>query len=349
MKNRALFSTAAAVGVAALVPAAGVVAALWVKRRKANNFFGKVVVITGSSRGLGLAIAEQFARKGSLLCLTARSESELSGALTRLSKSSLREPSDILVVPADLRDPTQCDRLVKQVIERFGKIDILVNNAGVIAVGPIESQSIETVRGVMDANFFAGTQCSLAALPEMIKRRSGVIVNIASIGGKMPVPHLLPYTASKYALVGFSEGLHAEVRAKGVHVLTVCPGLMRTGSHIRALFTGDAPREYRWFSLLANLPGLSVSAHRAAKKIMSAVASRKAEITITPAAAIAAPLASTFPSITGRVSSLINRFFLPSPLSEATGLKEGRKVRSRETGIATWLGAEAASRYNQES
>jgi short-subunit dehydrogenase len=170
-------------------------------------------------------------------------------------------------------------------------------------------------------------------------------VNIASIGGKVAVPHMLPYTASKFATVGFSEGLHAELRAKGVHVLTVCPGLMRTGSHLSAQFSGDAAREYRWFSLAANLPGISTSAASAARRIVRAVVRGETEIAITPQAIAMARLGSVAPEVVGLAMSLVNRV-LPAPVAEKKGLR-GAEVRGLEVAPVESIGDAAARRYNQ--
>jgi short-subunit dehydrogenase len=200
----------------------------------------------------------------------------------------------------------------------------------------------------MEANFFTGVHCALSVLPQMAARRSGTIVNIASIGGKIAVPHMLPYTASKFAVVGFSEGLHAELRAKGVHVLTVCPGLMRTGSHVSAQFSGDSEREYRWFSLAANLPGVSTSAARAARRIARAVAAGETEIAITLQAVAAARLASVAPEVVALAMSTVNRL-LPKAVPGGTGTQRGAEVRGKETLPAEMMGDAAAGRYNQSA
>ena len=256
------------------------------------------------------------------------------------------QPDRILVVPADLTRPEEVESLVRRATEHFGRIDILVNNAGVITVGPIESQTIDNFRHVMDTNFFSGVHCSMTVLPQMLGRGDGTIVNISSVGGKVAVPHLLPYTASKFAVTGFSQGLHAELRARGIHVLTVCPGLMRTGSHLNAQFSGDAPREYRWFSLLANIPGVSASAQDAARKIVNAVVSRSTEISITPHALVASRASQVLPDLTAYLLSATNRL-LPKPGLNGSALRRGAEVRDLELAPAKRIGWEAAQRYNQ--
>jgi len=198
----------------------------------------------------------------------------------------------------------------------------------------------------MDSNFFTGLNCTLAVLPAMLKRGRGTIVNITSIGGKLAVPHLLPYTASKFAAVGFSEGLHAEMRSKGIHVITVCPGLMRTGSYMNALFNGDAAREYRWFSFGATTPGLSASARSAARRIVRGVLSRETEIFITPQAELAGRFAPATPAITATAMSLVNRL-LPNPVEEPAQHRRGAELREREPAVASVFGRKAAGRYNE--
>jgi short-subunit dehydrogenase len=124
----------------------------------------------------------------------------------------------------------------------------------------------------------APVRLALAALPVMREQSHGRIVTITSLGGKIAVPHLVPYCAAKFAAVGFSEGLRAELGRDPVTVTTVVPGLMRTGSHVQALFTGQADKEFTWFSLGASLPLVSMDAERAARQIVEGVRRRGAEI-----------------------------------------------------------------------
>lgn len=359
MKRRGYIAAGAAMvagvgavaGVAALgAGALAVLAVAAMRDQRTSRLSGKVVLITGSSRGLGLALAEEFGRLGAKLVLCARNPDELERARSLLLTRKASQPENIVTVTADLRRFEDAEMVVRKATESFGRVDILVNNAGVITAGPVEHQTVENFHDVMDANFFTGVHCSLAVLPQMLRRRNGSIVNITSIGGKVAVPHLLPYSASKFAAVGFSQGLHAELRSKGVHVLTVCPGLMRTGSHLHALFSGDAPREYRWFSLLANLPGISASAQCAARKIVGAIASKESEIAITPQAVLAARLSQTVPGVTAQAMATFHRV-LPKPIpgnaEEHEQLQEGLTIRGRESFAASSIGWKAAQRYNQ--
>jgi short-subunit dehydrogenase len=317
-------------------------------RNKAEWIHGKVVVITGGSRGLGLALAEEFGRRGAKLVLAARNEAALSEARRQLlDRNAIRSADDVLISAVDLRRPEDAERLIEEATRRFGRVDVLINNAGIITVGPVENQNAAQFREVMESNFFSGVYCTLAVLPQMLSRREGAIANVTSIGGRVAVPHLLPYTASKFAAVGFSEGLGMELRAKGIRVTTICPGLMRTGSHRNAQFTGDAAREYRWFSLAANMPGASAPARRAARKIADGIAAGCAEITITPQALLAARLGNLSPELKRLMMMGVN-MALPDPVEGHNTPQRGDEVREHEFFPARTIGSSAARRYNQE-
>lgn len=283
-----------------------------------------VVVVTGGSRGLGLAIASRFARRPVRLVLAARNRKELERAQADLlSRHPHLHPEDFYLVTADLSQPADCDRMIAEAIARFGRIDVLVNNAGIIEVGPIEAQTTEAFERAMRINFFAALYTTLAALPHLRKQhplpgwtRRAAIVNIASVGGKVAVPHMLPYSAAKFALVGFSEGLHAELRHKGIRVTTVCPGLMRTGGEQHAKFVGDVEAERRWFDLAATTPLIAASVDHAACRIYRAVASGCAEITITPQAWVIARKQGLMPGAVQFAASLADRYVLPQAPDE---------------------------------
>ena len=287
------------------------------------NAVRPVVLITGGSRGLGLAIATRFAQNPVRLVLASRNMTELQQAQdTLLATYSHLRPEDFHLVAADLAKPEECQRLVAEAIDRYGRIDVLVNNAAIIDVGPVESQTLEIFEQTMQINFFAALYTTWAALPHLRKQtplagtRRAAIVNIASIGGKIAVPHMLPYSAAKFALVGFSEGLHAELRHKGIRVTTVCPGLMRTGGEDHAKIVGDVEFERRWFMFAANTPGIAVTAKYAANKIFHAVAAGRAEITISPQAWLAARFGGVFPETLQYLNAFTNEHVLPKAPSE---------------------------------
>lgn len=309
-------------GLQLLTSAAALAAAYALRPRTPRR--RQVVLVTGGSRGLGLSIAERFGRDGAQLILVARKGEELERARDLLlERKAIMSAHDVLLAQADLNDPAKIEHLIQQSLAHFGRIDVLINNAGIIEVGPVEDQPLEAYQRAMQTNFYAAFSTVLAALPSMLSRyqnhgERSSIVNIASIGGKFAMPHLLPYVASKFALTGFSEGLHAELRHKGIRVTTVCPGLMRTGSHIQATFTGDRAKEYRWFALGATTPLIAASTAYAAERIFQAVRAGRAEITITPQAWLAARLTGLAPETTQKVAALVNEFLLPAtPASKA--------------------------------
>ena len=308
----------AALSVGGAIAGAALVRA-FMQKPKPMSVAGKVVVITGGSRGLGLQMATEFGKAGSRLVLAARDMTELERAHSfLLERGAIPSADHVLLVPCNLKEAAECEKLIEQATEHFGRVDVLINNAGVIHVGPVEKQPLEAYRDSMESNFFSTLQTTQAVLPQMLGRREGTIVNIASIGGKIPVPHLAPYVASKFAEVGFSETLHAELRSKGIRVTTVCPGLMRTGSYPNAIVVGELEKEYRWFSLGASLPGVAHSAEGAARKILQAVVEGRTEITIGLDAYLAARIAGLAPDVAQSVGHLANSTVLPKPRGAST-------------------------------
>jgi NAD(P)-dependent dehydrogenase (short-subunit alcohol dehydrogenase family) len=236
-----------------------------VRRLRALDLGGRVALVTGGSRGLGLLIAEELGRLGARLAIAARDPRELASASVRLRGQGI----EVEPLPADVRDPAACEQLVVDTVARYGGLDVLVNNAGVIIVGPFESMQAADFEETMAVHYWAPLHLTRAALPHLRRAGEGRIVNIASIGGRMPVPHLAAYSASKFALVGLSGALGAELVGSGIAVTTVCPGLMRTGSFVHALLRGDREAEASWFGVASSLPLLTIDARRAARRIVA--------------------------------------------------------------------------------
>jgi NAD(P)-dependent dehydrogenase (short-subunit alcohol dehydrogenase family) len=320
---------------------------MWATRRLRSRseytLRGKTVLITGGSRGLGLALAREVAAQGARVGICGRD----ADSLERARRSLAQIGGEVLAVACDLTQPASVSELLEQVHQRFGPADVLINNAGVIEVGPAETMSVADYEEAMATNFWGMLYPTLALLPEMRERKAGRIVNITSIGGKVGIPHLLPYSASKFAAVGFSQGLRAEVASDGIKVVTVCPGLMRTGSPRNAIFRGRHRSEYAWFSISDALPGLSISAEAAARRIVAACRRGDAEVLFPVPARVAAVVSAVAPGLTADALSLVDRM-LPGPGGRPTGRHKGAESQSRlSPSLLSRLGDRAARKYNQ--
>ena len=184
----------------------------------------------------------------------------------------------------------------------------------------------------------------------MVKRNSGKIVNITSVGGKVSVPHLVPYTCAKFSATGFSEGLRSELAPQGVQVSTIVPGLMRTGSFVNALFKGDQEAEAKWFSAGSSLPILTMTADRAAKKIVTAVKRNEAETILTTGAKTLSSFHGAFPGAAANILGVIAASILPAVTGQ-TGTKSGREIAALQSPwmrIALTLGRAAMGKYRQQ-
>lgn len=302
---------------------------------------GKVVLITGGSRGLGLVMARQLAAEGARLAICARSIDQL-----RRAEQELRgRGAEVLAVPCDLTVQEEVEALVERVRSRFGRVDVLINNAAIIQIGPLENLSVGDFEEAMNTNFFGPLYTTLAVLPHMKRRHEGRIVNVVSVGGKVGLPHLLPYVASKYALGGFSKGLRAEVAKHGVVVTTVFPNLTLTGSSRNTLVKGQHRKEYAWFKIADALPLLSDTAESTAADILTALKNGDAELVVTMSGKFFALVNEVMPELTTDVLGLINRF-LPGPGSNETRRGfESESARSR--GPIARRSDEAAERNNE--
>src|SRR5688500_3772528 len=310
--SRLMLTTGALAGAGLLMRAV-------VRRQRHMPLEGRVALVTGGSRGLGLELARQLIEKDMRVAICARSEVELRQAQEDLQQ---RHPLGLFAGVCDVTDRRAVEQFVEQAREELGPIDVLINNAGIITVGPFDTVSRSEIQQSFATHVSAPMEFIRAVLPDMRRRGGGRIVNIASIGGKVPVPHLAAYAASKHALVGLSESLRAELAQENIFVTTVNPGMMRTGSPWRARFKGDPQAEFAWFASLANLPLVSISTPRIASRIIDALEHGAAELTTPCAARFAAAMHGAFSGLGTEVAALQARL-LPS----------GRHIGSRQAAV----------------
>ena len=312
----------------------------WVRSRRWFNYLGKVAVITGGSRGLGLVLARQLVAAGARVVLCARSPEDLQRAAAELQAAG----GQVLAIPCDVRDADEVRQMVAEVISQWGTIDLLFSVAGVIEVGPLDAMTLDDFHNSLQPTCWGALHTTLAVLPEMRRKGWGRIVNVASIGGKRAVPHMLPYAASKFALVGLSTGLRAELAPEGILVTTVCPGLMRTGSPRNAIFKGQHRKEYAWFSIGDSLPLVSMSAESAAGKILLACQRGQGEVLI---GSTMMRLQALAPALTAQLTEVMARLL---PQMGGIGRRAARGFESSSAWSPSWLtylGDQAAERNNE--
>jgi NAD(P)-dependent dehydrogenase (short-subunit alcohol dehydrogenase family) len=316
------------------------------KARVGYDFDGKVALVTGGSRGLGLVLARQLAGEGAHVTLIARDGQELQRAADNIHRD--HPDADVLVAVADVRRPDDVERAVALTVERHGRIDVVINNAGIIQVGPVEHMRLADYEDAMNTHFWGPLYMVRAALPHLRRQGEGRIVNISSIGGRIAVPHMLPYSASKFALTGLSDGLRAELAPENIRVTTVCPGLMRTGSPINAMFKGQHPQEYTWFAMSGSLPVASIDAERAARQILAACRHGEAELVITPQAKLAIVARALAPELFAAVMSLMNRLLPTATGPDGDTARPGRATGSEWAASSIMAPMYAAAQRNNE-
>jgi len=328
--------------------AAGALVGFWAltrdaRRRRGFELRGRVALVTGGSRGLGLVLARELVREGAQVAICARDEAELARARHQFAALG----TDVFALTCDVTDRDQVEEMLAQIRERLGPVEVLINNAGTIQVGPVDEMTPADYEEALRVHFWGPLYTTLGVLPEMRRRRQGRIVNIASVGGKIAVPHLLPYSASKFALVGFSEGLRGALLKERVYVTTVCPGLMRTGSPRNASFKGRHRAEYTWFSIADSLPVLSMDATRAARRILDACRHGDAELVMPFATELAVRLKGLAPGLGIGLMALSERV-LPGPGGIGRQRRRGSESESRwAPSMLTALTERAAGENNE--
>jgi len=307
------------------------------------SFKDKGVLVTGGSRGLGLVLARELTRQGARVGICAREWSELAHAAHDVQKLG-RMPS---VFVCDVTNPAHVCETVRSFESSSGPVDVLINNAGIIAVGPVSTMRREDYEEALETSFWGAFNMVEAISPGMRQRRSGHIINICSIGGKISVPHLLPYCVGKFALAGYSQGLRAELANNGIIVSTVYPGLMRTGSPRNAWFKGQNRAEYAWFAIGDSLPILTISAEDAACSILNACRRGEAEIVLSWPAKVAVKTHELFPELTADLLDVTNRL-MPRPKGAGPEKHQGKESESGFAPSSLTALTDRAARRNNE-
>lgn len=304
-------------------------------------------LVVGGSRGLGLLVAEQLGRRGHHLVLAARDADELARAVDQMQAQGFGAEAVVF----DVSDREAVTAAVRQVEREHGGIDVLMHVAGVIQVGPLAAMAPERFDEAIDVMLKGPVHTALAVVPGMRERGRGRIGIVSSIGSVISVPHLLPYSAAKFGARGFAEGLSGELAGTGVTVTSIVPGLMRTGSHVQAQFTGNAGAEYAWFAPSASLPGVSMDAATAARRMVDAVLAGRVMITLTPAAQLGRLAAGLAPGATVRLMGLAGRLL---PDGDDPRVRNGRQARTelsprvrRVVDLLTTLGDRVGQRTNE--
>jgi short-subunit dehydrogenase len=306
--------------------------------------------VAGASRGLGLLIARELADRGHRVVVSSRDADALEQAAADLRRSGAEVHTEV----CDVADNAAVTAMVSRIEARLGPIETLLTVAGIIQVGPLDALERSHFEEAVGTMLWGPVNCALAVAPRMRDRGRGRIGTITSIGGFVSVPHLLPYSTAKFGAVGFTQGLSAELAGTGVTVTTVAPGLMRTGSHLRATFTGNHGAEYAWFAAGASMPLVSMDAERAARRIVDGVLDGRPMVVLTPLARLGIRVAGLAPATTVRLMGVMSRVLPSAPAGGTTGTIEGREAEQRLGGAAarvvrgvTVLGERAARRFNE--
>lgn len=285
------------------------VASTLYKEAKKYKLDGKVVLITGGSSGLGLILARQLAAKGAKLVICSRTADRNEKAKTELEELG----AEVLALTVDLSEPKAVAKMIKKTISHYGHIDVVINNAGIIQAGPQEDMDLKDYEDAMNSNFWAPLHVMKAVIPHFKDQSGGRIVNVTSIGGKVAVPHMLPYTASKHALVGLSEGMNIELKKDNIHVTTVVPFLMQTGSGENIMVKGDESESIGGFMKEASNSALfAQDAEVSAKKIIGAIEYGESEVALSVIAKAATLLQGVAPGWLGIIMGAATNYMKPN-------------------------------------
>ncbi|WP_165491726.1 SDR family NAD(P)-dependent oxidoreductase [Egibacter rhizosphaerae] len=332
--------------VAVLLAGSALAVGLRIRRRRTPaDVMGCVALVTGASRGLGREVARELTDRGVHVVICARNGDQVLDAERELQESG---GGEVRGEVCDVTDPRAVAELIDRVVRWRGRLDIVVANAGTLMVGPLSAQDTEEVQQASDVMLWGVWHAITAALPHLRESEIPRVTVVTSIGGKVPAPHLLAYSVAKHAAVGLSEGLRVELADEGIPVTTVVPGLMRTGSHLHARMRGRPGAEFRWFGLAAVVPGLSMRAERAARRVVEATIRGDAELILGAPAHVAVRAHGLAPGLGTRAAALVHRV-----LPRGADAPEHEGVRGVATepgrGIVGAAGRPSARRHGQHT
>lgn len=246
----------------------------------------KVIVVTGATSGIGVLIARRFAAKGAIPVLCGRSEQRLAAAAASISgRCGSRR--------LDVTDNEAVQAVMDSVLREFGRIDVLINNAGFGLFKTFADSTVQEFESMMDTNYMGLVRCTKAVLPSMLDNRSGHIINIASLAGKLATPKSSGYSASKHAVVGLTDALRQEVRGRGIFVSAVNPGPIDTPFFDQADPDGSYVKNVSW---------LMLKPEKVADRIVHLVEKPRAELDLPWLAAAGARLYRLFPRLADRIA-----------------------------------------------
>jgi short-subunit dehydrogenase len=270
------------------------------------TYTDRVALVTGASSGIGLAVARKWIQGGGRVALVARSRDRLDQVARELG------PERAVSFPLDVRDRPALLGLPKKVVDRFGRLDVVVQSAGVNFRGPLLERSVEELAAVLEANLLSPVLLTRAALPFL--KAGGAVVNIASLAGKVPVPHEAAYSASKAGLRAFGRALEAELREARIAVSTICPGPVDTG------FLADTEQVP---DLVFSQP--MSSAERVADETLRAIDAGLKEVDVPRLSGVLATLGYLYPSL----------FAALRPVLEMRGARNKRRYIARSRAGST--------------
>ena|SRR5690554_2493109 len=258
---------------------------------KNNQLVNKVAIVTGTSSGIGRAIAIELSQKGASVVLASRDKDKI----TQLESEIIEAGGKALVVPTDVTDEDQCKNLIAKTVSEFGGLDILVNNAGLSMRACFHDVELPVLKRVMDTNFWGAVYCTKYALPHILESK-GVVVGISSISGVTPLPGRTGYVASKHALDGFLETLRVENLDNNIQVLVVHPGFTTSNIRRSALTKSGSSQIDTPLDELKLMP-----AEKVAKIVVKGIIKRKREINLTVKGKLAIWVSRAFPSLAERL------------------------------------------------